>query len=93
MEHVLRAAVVQTGSAMFDIERTLAKVERNVVAASKQGSQLIVFPEAFVSAYPKGLHFGAPIGERTPERKPVCGAAAIASGNTETVCSIGSMTS
>ncbi|HUO61547.1 MAG TPA: nitrilase-related carbon-nitrogen hydrolase [Candidatus Acidoferrales bacterium] len=67
MEHVLRAAVVQTGSAMFDVERTLAKVERNVVAASKQDSQLTVFPEAFVSAYPKGLHFGAPVGERTPE--------------------------
>jgi nitrilase len=67
MEHVLRAAVVQTGSAMFDVERTLAKVERNVVEASKQDSQLIVFPEAFLSAYPKGLHFGAPVGERTPE--------------------------
>ncbi|MFM0140213.1 nitrilase-related carbon-nitrogen hydrolase [Caballeronia grimmiae] len=67
MEHVLRAAVVQTGSAMFDIERSLVKVEENVVKASKQGSELIVFPEAFVSAYPKGLHFGAPVGERTPE--------------------------
>jgi nitrilase len=67
MEQVLRAAVVQTGSAMFDIERTLAKVEQNVVTASKQDSQLIVFPEAFVSAYPKGLQFGASVGARTPE--------------------------
>ncbi len=67
MEQVLRAAVVQTGSAMFDVERTLAKVEQNVVAASKQDSQLIVFPEAFVSAYPKGLQFGASVGARTPE--------------------------
>ena len=67
MEQVLRAAVVQTGSAMFDVERTLAKVEQNVVAASKQDSQLIVFPEAFVSAYPKGLQFGASVGARMPE--------------------------
>ncbi|MFM0379244.1 nitrilase [Paraburkholderia strydomiana] len=67
MEHVLRAAVVQTGSAMFDVERTLAKVEQNVVAASRQDSQLVVFPEAFLPAYPKGLHFGASVGERTPE--------------------------
>jgi nitrilase len=67
MEHVLRAAVVQTGAAMFDVERTLVKVEQNVVAASKQDSQLIVFPEAFLPAYPKGLHFGASVGERTPE--------------------------
>lgn len=35
MEQVLRAAVMQTGSAMFDVERTLAKLERDVVAASK----------------------------------------------------------
>lgn len=67
MKHVLRAAVVQTGSAMFNVERTLDKVERNMVAASEQGSQLVVFPEAFISGYPKGLHFGAPVGERTPE--------------------------
>lgn len=67
MEKVLRAAVVQTGSAMFDVERTMAKVEQHVVAASKQDSQLIVFPEAFVSAYPKGLDFGASVGARTPE--------------------------
>lgn len=67
MEHVLRAAVVQTGSAMFDVERTLAKVEQHVVAASRQDSQLVVFPEAFLPAYPKGLHFGASVGERTPE--------------------------
>ncbi|MFP3557224.1 nitrilase-related carbon-nitrogen hydrolase [Paraburkholderia sp. SIMBA_049] len=52
---------------MFDVERTLAKVEQNVLAASKQDSQLTVFPEAFVSAYPKGLQFGASVGARTPE--------------------------
>ncbi|WP_321940111.1 nitrilase-related carbon-nitrogen hydrolase [Paraburkholderia sp. J8-2] len=67
MEQVLRAAVVQTGSVMFDVERTLAKVEQNVVAAAKRDSQLMVFPEAFVTAYPKGLDFGASVGARTPE--------------------------
>ncbi|BCG03653.1 hypothetical protein PPGU19_082210 (plasmid) [Paraburkholderia sp. PGU19] len=67
MEQVLQAAVVQTGSAMFDVERTLAKVEQNVAAAAKHDSQLVVFPEAFVSAYPKGLTFGASVGARTSE--------------------------
>ena len=33
--------------------------------ASKQGAKLVVFPEAFVSAYPKGLDFGARVGSRT----------------------------
>ena len=28
---------------------------------------MVVFPEAFISAYPKGLNFGAKIGSRTPE--------------------------
>jgi nitrilase len=35
--------------------------------AARQGAQLAVFPEAFVSGYPKGLGFGAYMGMRTPE--------------------------
>ena len=31
------------------------------------GAQLVVFPEAFVSCYPRGLTFGAPVGSRSPE--------------------------
>jgi nitrilase len=50
MQSILRAAVVQTGSAMFDIGRTLDKVEQYAVDASKQDAQLVVFPEAFVYA-------------------------------------------
>ncbi|MFP3564070.1 nitrilase-related carbon-nitrogen hydrolase [Paraburkholderia sp. SIMBA_030] len=67
MEKSLRAAVVQTGAAVFDVERTLDKVELGASSASKQDSQLVVFPEAFVSAYPKGLDFGSTFGGRTPE--------------------------
>ena len=33
--------------------------------AAKEEAKLIVFPEAFISAYPKGLDFGARIGSRT----------------------------
>jgi len=35
--------------------------------AAAQGARLVVFPEAFVSSYPKGLDFGARVGGRTPE--------------------------
>ena len=31
------------------------------------GAQLIVFPEAFISGYPKGIDFGARVGMRSPE--------------------------
>jgi len=34
---------------------------------ARQGAKLAVFPEAFVSAYPKGLDFGARLGLRTAE--------------------------
>ena len=35
--------------------------------AEKRGARPIVFPEAFVSAYPRGLAFGATVGVRTQE--------------------------
>ena len=35
--------------------------------AAAANAQLIVFPEAFVSGYPRGLDFGARVGSRTPE--------------------------
>jgi nitrilase len=63
----IRAAVVQAASVAFDRERTLKKVEALTTEAAQQGAQLVVFPEAFVSAYPRGADFGAVIGSRTPE--------------------------
>ena len=61
----IRAAVVQAGSVGFDREASLAKLEQLVAGAAEQGAQLAVFPEAFISAYPKGLDFGAVVGNRT----------------------------
>jgi nitrilase len=63
----IRVAVVQAGSILFDIEETLAKAERLTAEAAGQGARLIVFPEAFLGGYPKGLDFGARVGSRTPE--------------------------
>ncbi|CAE6710648.1 carbon-nitrogen hydrolase family protein [Paraburkholderia aspalathi] len=65
MQQRLRAAVVQSGSVVFDADRTIDKVATFITDAARQGTQLIVFPEAFVSAYPKGLDFGSTIGGRT----------------------------
>lgn len=62
----VRAAVVQNSPAVFDREATLDKVARLAGDAKAKGAELVVFPEAFVSAYPKGLDFGAVIGSRTP---------------------------
>ncbi len=63
----VRAAVVQAAPVVFDTERTLTKLADNTADAGRQGAGLVVFPEAFVSAYPKGLCFGASLGMRTPQ--------------------------
>lgn len=64
---IVRAAVVQAGPVPFDPDRSLAKAISLVEAAAAQGAQLVVFPEAFLSGYPKLLDFGAVVGRRTPE--------------------------
>src|ERR1035441_7929206 len=58
-------AVVQAGSVLFDRQRTLQKAADLTLDAARRGARLIVFPEAFVGGYPKGLDFGARVGSRT----------------------------
>ena len=50
----IQAAVMQASSVAFDRERTLEKVQSLTADAAAGGAQLVVFPEAFLSAYPKG---------------------------------------
>jgi nitrilase len=63
---IVKAAVVQSAPVVFDREATLDRVGHLVAEACAGGAELVVFPEAFVSAYPKGLNFGAVVGGRTP---------------------------
>ena len=60
-----RVAVVQAGSVAFDLSRTLAKARTLAADAAARGAKLVVFPEAFLPGYPRGLDFGAVIGSRT----------------------------
>lgn len=62
-----KVAVVQASPVVFDRERTLEKVDVLTAAAALKGARLVLFPEAFVSAYPRGLGFGAVIGSRSGE--------------------------
>lgn len=62
-----RVAVIQSGSVLFDTKATLEKLETRLLEASKAGANLAVFPEAFIGGYPKGCHFGAPVGSRSDE--------------------------
>src|SRR3954468_2931235 len=79
----IRAAVVQAAPAAFDRTRTLDKLSRLAAEVARQGAELAVFPEAFVSAYPKGLDFGAVVGRRAREgpdhfRTAFCSSVAVA---------------
>ena len=60
-----RVAVVQAAPVVFNRDRTLEIVADWTREAAADGAKLVLFPEAFVSAYPKGLDFGARVGMRT----------------------------
>lgn len=62
-----KAAVVQAASIPFDRDKTVDKACDLIARAAEQGARLIVFPEMFVSGYPKGCQFGAAVGYRRPE--------------------------
>ncbi|UEC01749.1 carbon-nitrogen hydrolase family protein [Burkholderia vietnamiensis] len=61
------AAVVQAGSLIYDTPATLTKLQDLTLDAARRGAKLVVFPEAFVGGYPKGLDFGARLGTRSDE--------------------------
>src|ERR1700687_4266384 len=62
-----KVAVVQAASVVFNRERTLEKVHILAGEAARKGARLALFAEAFLSAYPRGLDFGAVIGSRSDE--------------------------
>ncbi len=65
--NIHRVALIQAAPVLFNIDGTLDKLGMLASEAAHQGSKLAVFPEAFISAYPKGLGFGARMGMRSSE--------------------------
>ena len=62
----VKAAVVQATPVLFDREATVEKACRLTSEAAAQGAELVLFPEAFIPAYPRGLSFGTVVGSRSP---------------------------
>jgi nitrilase len=60
-------AVVQAAPILFNRDATLAKACGLIADAARQGARLVLFPEAFIPAYPRGMGFGAVVGNRSPE--------------------------
>lgn len=61
------AACVQAAPVSFDVAKTLEKARDLAADAARRGAKLVVFPEAFVSAYPRGADFGSLVGSRSAE--------------------------
>lgn len=66
LETTVRAAVVQAGAIPFDTEACVDKAVGLIAEASALGAKVIVFPEAFIPGYPKGVNYGLVVGARDP---------------------------
>ncbi|WP_019415570.1 carbon-nitrogen hydrolase family protein [Paenisporosarcina sp. TG20] len=62
-----KVAVVQAGSEIMDKVRGVKKTIKLLEEAGENNAKIIVFPEAFIPAYPRGMSFGAVVGSRSNE--------------------------
>ena len=62
-----KVAVVQAAPILFDVSKTIDKLEQITKEAAQAGAKLILFPETFISVYPRGLSFGTVVGSRSKE--------------------------
>jgi nitrilase len=63
----IKVAVIQAASVLFDREASVEKACHLTQEAAAQGAKLVLLPEAFIPAYPRGLSFGVVIGSRSQE--------------------------
>ncbi len=63
----MKVAIIQGAPVLFNLTASLKKVEENCAEAKDKDAELVLFPEAFLSAYPRGLSFGSPVGSRSDE--------------------------
>lgn len=61
----VQVAIVQSAPVLFDAEASRERLEERLERAASGGADLVVFPEAYIGGYPKGVDFGAPVGLRT----------------------------
>jgi nitrilase len=63
----VKVAVVQAAPILFEREATVEKTCQLIRDVAKEGAEFVLFPEAFIPAYPRGLSFGMVVGSRTPD--------------------------
>ena len=68
-EKAVRVAVVQDSSVIMQKEACINKVSKLTQEAARNKAKIVLFPEAFIPAYPRGLSFGTKVGSRSEEGK------------------------
>jgi len=63
----VKAAVVQAAPILFDKALTIEKACNLIKDAGAKGSKVVLLPEAFIPAYPRGFSFGMVVGHRSAE--------------------------
>ena len=66
MSNAVTVAVVQAGAVPFDTAACVDKAIGLIGEAAAAGARLMVFPEAFITGYPKGQSYGLVVGARDP---------------------------
>ena len=62
----IKVAAIQASPIAFNLPESLKKLSVLTTEAASNGAEIVVFPEAFLSAYPWRYAFDSTIGSREP---------------------------
>lgn len=62
----IKVAVVQAAPVLFEREASTEKACQLIRECGQNGAQVVLLPEAFIPAYPRGFSFGMVVGSRDP---------------------------
>ena len=64
---IIKVAAAQAAPVLFDKALSLEKACDLIQEAGAKGSKVVLLPEAFIPAYPRGFSFGMVVGSRSAE--------------------------
>ena len=62
-----RIAVIQDSPILFNLKLSLEKAAKLIQKATAASPSIILFPEAFLPGYPRGMSFGTVVGSRSEQ--------------------------
>lgn len=83
---IVKAAVVQAASVLYDREQTLDKAVNLIEEAARQDAELVVFSESFLPGYPYHIWLGAPEWYHNLFKEWFVNGVEIPSKTTDTLC-------